>query len=418
MKRRLLLLALTALLPLTSPLTARAAQFEVIYKSCPNDAENASDLATQTDPLTNCKGSADRLINGHMVLRLTGDIEPGDAAKLKKFLDKEIKSATAYGYDARGTFVTVEMAGEGDSSTGAMELGGFFRDKHVQTRIMRGTTCSGPCALAFMGGDTRWTRLTRVAIDRRLEAGGKLIFRSPLYASDKASADKLRDLMHSVQDYAAKTDIPPLLLAKILGLKADESFPIDTVFWAKVADITVDGAMAVTNMAVTNPSDDDYISACLSRANWTYGVDGTYDEPPKIYDKTGGWDEGQVVAKTDTYVLVAVVFSYEGYDYWCAANRSRTAQVTIPRQGANAVMAKWEGRNSLLHGDANDEIDLKGNEIYFSKTAANDFQSTHAQNGLDVLLHQPETKLAAIADPRYKWNPWTEADPWFELDGP
>jgi hypothetical protein len=413
MNRPLLLLALAETLLAFVPLApARAAQFEVVYKSCPNDAENASDLATQKDPLTNCKGSADRLIQGHMVLRLTGDIETGDAARLQKLLDKAIKSVSSYGYDGDGSFVTLEMAGDAGSIAGAIELGSFFRDKKVQTRIMRGTTCSGPCALAFMGGQTRWTRLTRVAVDRRLEAGGRLIFRSPLYSSEASSPNKLRGLISSVQDYAAKTDIPQLVLAKILGLAQDETFAIDNVFWAKVADITVDGAAAAAN-----PSDDDYISACLSRVNWTYGLDGAYDAPPHIYDKTGGWDEGEVVAKTDTYVLVAVVFSYEGYDYWCALNRSRTASVTIPRQDADAVMAKWEGRNSLLHGDTSDAIELKGNEIYSSK-APNDFAPTHAQNGLDVLLHPSQTKLAAIADPHYKWNPWTETDPWFELDGP
>jgi hypothetical protein len=39
-------------------------------------------------------------------------------------------------------------------------------------------------------------------------------------------------------------------------------------------------------------------------------------------------------------------------------------------------------------------------------------------NGLDLLLRAPETKLAGIADPQFKWNPWADADPWFEHEQP
>lgn len=240
--------------------TARAAEFEVVYKSCPADDYYADydKLTKLKEPPTNCKGSADKLAVGRMVLRLDGDIAPGDAEKLKAFLDSQIKAVSGYGYDADGTFITVEMAGEGGSIAGAVELGGFFADNYIQTRIVRGSTCSGPCALAFMGGRALWTRLTRLAIDRRLEAGGQLIFRSPLYPAASAAADpqSVRDAVGIVQNYAARNDIAPLILAKILGLKGDESFPIDTVFWAKAANITVDGVLPMTK-----PGDDDYISA-------------------------------------------------------------------------------------------------------------------------------------------------------------
>jgi hypothetical protein len=47
--------------------------------------------------------------------------------------------------------------------------------------------------------------------------------------------------MQSVQNYAARAEIPPLLLSKILALKQNETFAIDNVFWAKIANITVDG---------------------------------------------------------------------------------------------------------------------------------------------------------------------------------
>jgi hypothetical protein len=126
------------------PLRAvRAAQFEVIYKSCPEDFGKYKELA-KTPPATNCKGSADRLINGVMVLRLAGDIAPGDASQLESFLETQIKAVSGYGYDGDGTMVTVEMSGEGGSLAGALELGGFFADKAIQTRIVSGTTWGAP----------------------------------------------------------------------------------------------------------------------------------------------------------------------------------------------------------------------------------------------------------------------------------
>jgi hypothetical protein len=64
-------------------------------------------------PKTNCKGSAERLING----QLTGDIAPGDADHLQDFLESQIRSV-GYGYDGDGTMVTVLMAGEGGRTAG------------------------------------------------------------------------------------------------------------------------------------------------------------------------------------------------------------------------------------------------------------------------------------------------------------
>ncbi len=402
-------LALFALAPAE---VAHAAQFEIVYKSCPGDFDDIGDIAALPEPATNCKASAAALERGHMVLRLTGDIATGDAERLERLLDKQIKGVSAYGYKSTGTLVTVDMAGDAGSVAGAVELGAFFAHRAIQTRIRRGTTCAGPCALAFMGGRADWDRLLRTAVDRRLEAGGQLIFRSPLYPSGGAAAspDKLRELFQTVQNYAARSEIPPLLLAKILGLKDNESFPIDNVFWAKLAGITVDGVKPVTK-----PSDHDYISACMSQADWTYGMDVEHGDPPK--PDSSAWDWGEVVFSNEAYVLVAVVWSYEGYDYWCALNTSRTANVRIPRQDVRETLGKYAGRNSLLDRFTGDDINLKGNEIYFSK-APNDFRPTRAQNGLDLLLHDPETKLAAIADPGFKWNPWTETDPWFNSDGP
>lgn len=405
-------LLLAAFAVVSSPI-ARAAQFEVAYKSCADD--DGEKLAKLRDLPGTCNASPEKLKRGRLAVRLTGDIAAGDAARLEKLLDDQVEMVASFGYSkGGGSYVTVYMAGEQGNLEGAIELGRFFKDNNVQTRIVRDARCVGPCALAFMGGRAQWGRLTRPAVDRRLEAGGQLMFGSPLFLDgDSANqTERLREGVRNVQSYAAHVDIPPLVLAKILQLKNDEWFAIDSVFWAKVAGITVDGILPMANAG-----DDDYISACLSQINWVYGLRGEYGEPPNIRDSDASYDEAKVLYRNKQYVIVAVVWSFSRYDYWCAINLSRNAGVKITRTKVRDILRKWVGRNTLLVHDYNDNIDLKGNQIYFSKVQ-NDLADTRAQNSLDLLLRSPTTKLSTIADPQFKWNAWTDWDPWFEHDGP
>jgi hypothetical protein len=393
--------------------TARAAQFEIVYKSCPDDY--SEDLAKLRELPTTCNSSTDKIRRGRIAVRLVGDIASGDAERLNSFLALHVDDVATFGYsNGGGSYVTVYLAGETGNTDAAIELGRFFKDNAVQTRIAHDARCAGPCALAFMGGRVQWGRLTRVAVDRRLEAGGQLVFNSPFFAGGDGAtqAEQLRDQMRSVQSYAAHVAIPPLVLVKILALKDGASFAIDNVFWAKLANITVDGILPVKEVG-----DDDYISACLSQADWTYGLRGEYGEPPKLRDDKGNWEEGEVVYSGKNFVIVAVVWSFSRYDYWCAINATQMRAVKIPRERVRAILRKRKGRNTLLFDNSSADIDLKGNQIYFSK-APTDFADTRAMNSLDLLLRSPETKLAAIADPQFKWNAWSDWDPWFEHDQP
>ena len=68
-----------------------------------------------------------------------------------------------------------------------------------------------------MGGRAQWGRLTRPAVERRLEAGGQLAFSSPLYPGGDAAqiTDALRERTPTaMQSYAAHVNIAPLLLSK------------------------------------------------------------------------------------------------------------------------------------------------------------------------------------------------------------
>src|ERR1700680_4025110 len=106
---------------------ARAAQFEIVYKSCPDD--DGEKLAKLRELPATCNASADKLRRGRFAVRLMGDIAPGDAERLKTFLDGHVDDVATFGYgNGVGSFVTVYMAGEAGSVEGAIELGRFFKD--------------------------------------------------------------------------------------------------------------------------------------------------------------------------------------------------------------------------------------------------------------------------------------------------
>ena len=406
----LVILALTAI-ALACGTNAQAAQFELVFKSCADDDSQDWDKLRASP--RNCVSSAEKVRRGRVAVRMTGEIEKGDADRLEKVFEQHAIDGGSFGYaKGGGNYVAVYMSGQAGNVEGAIELGRFFRENAVFTRVARDATCAGACALAFMGGSAQWGRLTRRAVERRLEAGGQLVFKSPIYGigdaggDPAAAAERLRERMRAVQSYAVYADIPPLLLNKILALKEADTLPIDTVFWAKVAEIAVDGVLPVTDA-----KDQDYISACNAQVDWEYGLQREYKEPP--FDPK----DGEIFHRDRKFLIVAVVASYARYDYWCAINTTRTEEVKIARQRVRSILRKWSGRNSLLVRDYNDDLVLKPNQIYFSK-AANDFADTRAAYSLDLLLRAPQTKLAAIADPQFKWNPWSDAQPWFEQDAP
>ena len=204
-----------AALSLAPSQAARAAQFEIVYKSCADD--DSEELAKLRELPTTCNSSTDKIRRGRIAVRLKGDIAAGDADRLKDYLALHVDDVATYGYGlGGGSYVTVYMAGEGGSVEGAIALGRFFKDNSVFTRIVRDARCAGPCALAFMGGRAQWGRLTRPAVERRLEAGGQLAFSSPLYPGGDAAqqTDALRERTRGVQSYAAHVGIAPLLLSK------------------------------------------------------------------------------------------------------------------------------------------------------------------------------------------------------------
>lgn len=385
-----------------TPQPARGGELAVVYKSCPGVSHLDGDAARQRE---NCRHSAATVAAGHIVVSLSGAIVAGDTKRLRALLDRHVARVQAFGYDGTGTFATVLMAGEEGDLDEAMRLGRFFKAAFVHTRVARDTRCSGGCALAFMGGTALRGRLDRPAVERRLEAGGTLAFGAPFETRGASARPGGKDRLQiaaraaALTAYALETQIAPALLARIFALKAPQSLPIDTVFRAKIAEVSVEGVKPPAR-----PGDDDYISACYAQANWNHGFRGDFAEPPRLRDDTGAWIDAEILHRGEHFLVVSVVVSFGDYDFWCAINTSK-AEVRLASAQVREILAGERRRNSLLAGLSDEDLVLEPKQVHFSR-APNDRADRLPDHGLDVLLHPPRTKLADIVDPDFAREPW------------
>lgn len=387
--------AFAAVLFLIAAVPAAAAEFEVAFKSCPDQSED-----TGKSEIRNCAIASGKVRGGRLALRMTGEIAPGDPERLAKAIAANAEAGGSWGSLGEGNFITLMLSGEAGDFDAGIALGRFLQDGWIHTRIVRGARCTGACALAFMGGRAMWGRLTRPAVERRLEAGGVLAFASPLAGLDPAQAAPAVARLRALVAYAEHAAIAPAILKKIAALESADRFTIDTVFRAKIANIGVEGVRPPAKM-----EDRNYIDACYAQGDWNYGVFGAYDEPPKL-DTTGpDMPDAQVFRRGSGFVVVTAVTSFGNLDYWCAIATGQSGKVTIRRSDVKAWLSKYEGRNSLLAGNAAEDVMLQPDEIHYSKASAglHDLPATY---GLRLLAHPPATRLDAIADPAFKWDPF------------
>ncbi|HZQ02319.1 MAG TPA: hypothetical protein VFB13_22425 [Reyranella sp.] len=106
------------------------------------------------------------------VLRLTGMIEEGDAARLRAILTGMGKKGLQ---DAGAPLATIEMSSAGGDLLEGLKLGYLFREFDVATLVRARDSCLSACALAFLGG-TASHRRTEVVTARTIEVGAILGF--------------------------------------------------------------------------------------------------------------------------------------------------------------------------------------------------------------------------------------------------
>lgn len=395
------LLAIALAVPaiwVVGPGKSRAAEFDIAFKSCVS-ARQLGELSKVVPG--NCAISTERLGHGHLVVRVSGAFKPEDKDRLRTLLAEHLMGFGAL-FSRRDAVVTLLMSGDGGDAKAAIEFAGEISWENLKTRVARGHRCTGLCALVFMAGD-----------DRRLEAGGELAFGSfdswPWPNGDGENKSgrlaHLRKFAVDAISFAHFLRVPLALMVGILKLDAKQVLPIDSVFWAKVAGITVDGARPPLK-----PTDEHYRNACNSHVDWDYGSELTLDAPPHfpVPDRS---EEMSFIRYDDKIVIVGRDIRGSRYDYWCALNLSDET-IVIGRQDIKAMFDEWykpdslgfRKQDDLAYRNYDEDVILKPGTIYFSREPVERY-GVRSQNELALLMHPPETKLMSIADPEYRWNP-------------
>jgi len=85
------------------------------------------------------------------VIRASGPIEPGDAAKLRKLLDEDVR----YRFGMPRTGVTLNLHSPGGSVLSGLELANLVRERGLMTHVTADSVCASACTFVFIGGVRR-----------------------------------------------------------------------------------------------------------------------------------------------------------------------------------------------------------------------------------------------------------------------
>ena len=172
------------------------------------------------------------------LLRLSGRIEEGDAAKLRKVL-AGIKGATPRTPGAPLT--TIELSSDGGDVYEGLHIGYLFREFDVATLVRKGDQCLSACALAFLGGTASHGAPTPV-VQRSIEIGGVVGFHNFYPNPDGVKLPPTPDVKAGVivgfnlaaggsallVGYAGMMSIDSSFIARLLGRPSEEWDYIDT----------------------------------------------------------------------------------------------------------------------------------------------------------------------------------------------
>ena len=133
----------------------------------------------------------------------TGAIEKGDADKLAQLVRSN--KPTSGSFDEN--YYTVRLNSPGGLLLEGMKIGSVIRDAALGTLISRGEECASACALAFLGGTSRYA--TGTGIGRQMEFGAALGFHgfrpaTDLFRMESETLSASRVVTALILEYAAQ----------------------------------------------------------------------------------------------------------------------------------------------------------------------------------------------------------------------
>jgi hypothetical protein len=186
-------------------------------------------LDTKTIP-----GLTPRTSMASHTIRLTGLIEPGDADRLRKMLER-LRGPKAAELVPNAPLATVELASMGGDFHEGLKLGYLFREFGVATMVRAREQCLSACALAFLGG-TQGQAASQVAVpSRSLEIGGQVGFHNFYLTSPGDLSARSKDAREGVSigfsvarggaaallRYAAQMGVDMAFVARMMGQPPD-----------------------------------------------------------------------------------------------------------------------------------------------------------------------------------------------------
>jgi hypothetical protein len=191
------------------------------------------------------------------VVMASGEIVHGDADRFIEFIKKNDMMATDQSD-------TIRLSSPGGNLFEGMALGEAIRRARFNAVVSRGTTCASACALAFLGGTTRYA--TGTGPGRILEFGGWLGFHGFRFSNDKLvllneSVETSRIVTALILEYAQRmAGVDVGWLSHALSVSSDNLF-----FAKRPRDIR---ALFITLKDIPNivPS-NWYVNACRNVVN-------------------------------------------------------------------------------------------------------------------------------------------------------
>jgi hypothetical protein len=188
------------------------------------------------------------------VVIASGEIVRGDAKKFLFFL-KQNNMRETDSFDSS----VVKLSSPGGNLFEGMALGEAIRAERFLAVVSRGTTCASACALAFLGGTSRYA--TGTGPGRILEFGGRLGFHGFESSNDKLvllneSIETSRIVTALILEYAQRmAGVDVGWLSRALSVSSD-----NLIFAKKPRDIR---ALFITLKDIPNTLPSNwYINAC------------------------------------------------------------------------------------------------------------------------------------------------------------
>lgn len=262
-----------------------------------------------------------------IVYSIDGPITPRTVDELKSYLQrKNFEGGSIFGQRA---VVTLNST-EGDFEA-ALALAELFSSRGIETMVLAGASCLGPCAIAFLGGSVSAEEGSK-SISRTLAVGGKLGFHAPPIELPDGTISKA--MVQSAYEVALSRIAKLAAKDEVLSLRA-RMFPVFlTTGPGNFRLITSVADLGDFEIATSRPVQPSHLTAsmatnlCRNSYFWSEGtvvsdedIDALSDQKMRNFTLTANELHGDSAGTVRTVVPTAR--GGEGSTYYCLIDHAK-----------------------------------------------------------------------------------------------